>query len=233
MRSIQGRPSYDLSLYLVANRPSFADENIFFLRIQEAVKGGVTCVQLRDHKNEFATTLETSRRLKKMLNGVPLFINTLQSIEVTKAVHAEGIFLEDHLSLMQVRRLLGKKISIGVPVRTLDEVNEFTHNSEVDYLSVKVSPSKKTCPRNDILWGVDGLRQIRAITPHRIVAIGGLTLETVEAVYRELNLDDGVAMAGGLMDTENPCLTAHKIHAIRQKIQINNAKKEEPPTGLN
>ena len=215
------RPSYDLSLYLVANRPSFSDENLFFLKIQEAVKGGVSGVQLRDHKLDLATTLETARRLKKMLKGIPLFINTLQPVEVIKAVDAEGIFLEDSLSLIQARKLLGKKMAIGVPVRSLDDVKALGHNPQVDYLSVKVSPSKKTCPRNDILWGMEGLRHIRSSTAHRLVAIGGLNLASVESVYRVLNADDGVAMAGGLMDEESPFMTAQKIQAIRQKIQVN------------
>jgi|GEM_PF-5674166 len=48
---------YNLSLYLVANRPSFQDESLFFLKIQEAVRGGVSCVQLRDHKSDYPTCL--------------------------------------------------------------------------------------------------------------------------------------------------------------------------------
>ncbi len=43
----------DLSLYLVANRPSFQDERLFFSKIQEAVRGGVSCVQLRDHRSDY------------------------------------------------------------------------------------------------------------------------------------------------------------------------------------
>src|SRR6267154_2384378 len=81
------RLPFDLSLYLVANRPSFQDESQFFSKIMKSVKGGVSCVQLRDHKNDFATTLKTAARLKKMLQyeGIPLFINTLKLIEVAQA----------------------------------------------------------------------------------------------------------------------------------------------------
>ena len=66
---------------------------------------------------------------------------------------------------------------------------------------------------------MDGLRSVRAIIPHRIVAIGGLNLSCVEPVYRELRSDDGIAMAGGLMDEEAPNVTAQKIQSIRQKIR--------------
>lgn len=144
----RGRLAFDLSLYLVANRPSFQDETLFFSKIISAVKGGVSCVQFRDHKSDLSVTIRTALRLKNMLQGVPLFINTLEQ-----------------------------------------------------------------------LWGMERLRNVRTIIPHRIVAIGGLNLSCVEPVYRELRSDDGIAMAGGLMDEEAPNITAQKIQSIRQKIR--------------
>jgi thiamine-phosphate pyrophosphorylase len=215
----RSRPVVDLSLYLVANKPSFQDENVFFTKIMAAVKGGVSCVQLRDHKNDLSTTIRTACALKKMLKGVPIFINTLQSFEVVHAVDAEGIYLEDYFPYAEARKLLGSKVVIGMSVKTMEEVAALGRVSEIDYVSVKVSPSKKTCPRNDQLWGIEGLRQVRAMIPHRIVAIGGLNLSCVEPVYRELRLDDGIAMAGGLMDAEDPDTAAQKIHSIWQKIR--------------
>jgi thiamine monophosphate synthase len=98
-------------------------------------------------------------------------------------------------------------------VRALENANR------IDYISVKVSPSKKTCPRNDQLWGLEALRKVRSIIPYRIVAIGGLNVSSVESVYRELRSCDGIAMAGGLMDEESPRITAQKIQSILQKIR--------------
>lgn len=213
------RYTFDLSLYLVANRPSFQDENLFFSKIMSAVKGGASCVQLRDHKNDLSTTIKTARNLKNMLQGVPLFINTLQPFDVIRAVCAEGIYLEDNFSYLKARKILGKKAIIGTPVKTIEEVLALGKTNEVDYVSVKVSASKKTCPKNDQLWGIEGLRQVRSITPHRIVVIGGLNLSCVEPIYRELRLDDGVAMVGGLMDEDAPDITAQKIQSIRKKIK--------------
>jgi len=215
----RGRLAFDLSLYLVANRPSFRDENVFFSKIMSSIKGGVSCVQFRDHKSDLTATIRTALRLKNMLQGVPLFINTLQPFEVIHAVDAEGIYLEDNFSYSKARKLLGRKSIIGASVKTMEEVMALGGTKEVDYISVKVSPSKKTCPRNDQLWGMDGLRNVRAIIPHRIVAIGGLNLSCVEPVYRELRSDDGIAMAGGLMDEEAPYITAQKIQSIRKKIR--------------
>jgi thiamine-phosphate diphosphorylase len=157
------RLHFDLSLYLVANRPSFQDENLFFSKIMESVKGGVSCVQLRDHKSDFSSIVRTATHLKQMLKGTPLFINTLRSFEVVLAVDADGIFLEEKFSHSEARKLLGRKIVIGIPVKTMTEVAAAAQNNEIDYLSVKVSPSKRTCPRNDALWGMEGLRSVCVI----------------------------------------------------------------------
>lgn len=216
--SIIRPPSFDLSLYLVANRPSYPDENLFISKIMGAVKGGVSVVQLRDHKSDFVTTLRTASRLKKMLKDVPLFINTLRPFEVMQAVGADGVYLEENFPHSEVRKLLGRNVIIGIPVKTIEEVLSLEHSSDIDYLSVKILPSKRTCPRNDQLWGIEGLQEVRAISPHRIVAIGGLNLECVESVYRELYLSDGIAMAGGLMEENDPCITAQKIRAIHRRV---------------
>lgn len=215
------RLPFDLSLYLVADRPSFPDENEFFSKIMKSVKGGVSCVQLRDHKNDFATILKTATRLKKMLEdeGIPLFINTSKLIEVVQAIDAHGVYLEESLSASETREILGQKIILGIPVKTMDDVITAEQTRTIDYISVKISPSKRTCPINNQVWGMEGLIKIREISSHRIVAIGGLTLECAESIYKELNLNDGIAIAGGLMGENDPYDTAKKIQIIRQSIK--------------
>lgn len=208
-----------LSLYLVANRPSYQDEHLFISKIKSAVQGGVSCVQFRDYKNDYQTTLKTACHLKELLNGIPLFVNTLHSLKLAHAVEAEGVYLEEKISYVDARKQLGQKAIIGIPVKTMSDVLAAGSTSDIDYISVKLFPSKKTCPKNDELWGMEGLKKIRSLTPHRIVAIGGLNLEAVENVYRALNSEDGIAMAGGLMEEINPCETAQKIQAIRRHLR--------------
>lgn len=216
------RHSVDLSLYLVANRPSYPDETLFLSKIKESVQGGVSCVQLRDHQNSYAAILRVAKHLKQILKGTPLFINTLHSLQVAQAIEAEGIYLEEKIPYSEVRKVLGQKIIIGIPVKTMNEVLVAQENKNIDYLSVKVFSSKKTCAKNDLLWGIEGLRNIRQLSTHRLVAIGGLQLEYAESIYRELHFNDGIAMASGLMEEENPYATAQKICTIGQRIRGGN-----------
>lgn len=217
--TLKRRLPLDFSVYVVANRPSYPNENVFFSKIKELVRAGISCVQLRDHKNDFATTLRTASRLKDLLKDTPLFINTLKPFEIALAVDAAGVYLEENYSYTEARRVLGPKAILGIGVKTMAEVIAAEQIPGIDYLSVKVSASKRTCPKNDYLWGLEGLRSVRTISSHRIVAIGGLNVECLEPIYKILHFNDGIAMAGGLMEAENPFLAVQKIRAIRQKVR--------------
>jgi thiamine-phosphate pyrophosphorylase len=154
-----------------------------------------------------------------MLKGVPFFINTLRPVEVAKAVGADGVNLEEKFSYSEARKILGSNAIIDIPVKTMDEVVAAGQMSEIDYLSVKVLPSKRTCPKNDAIWGLEGLQRVRDFSRHRVVAIGGLNLEGVAPVYEILHFDDGIALAGGLMEEDDPFATTQKIQAVRQKVR--------------
>lgn len=217
-RSQLTRPYLNPRIYLVANRPSFTDENLFFSQVRKSVAGGVSCVQLRDLDSDFESTIKTASLLKKILRDTPLFVNTRHSIALCKAVGAQGIYIEHKFSYADARRLLGPRAIIGVPVMSQDEVEEL-NETQVDYISVKLAPSKKTSPINGTLWGLEGLQSVRNTSRHKIVAVGGVQLVQVEEIYKILGPCDGVAIAGALMDAENPTLIAQKIHAISQRIK--------------
>lgn len=209
------RHSFDPSLLLIADKSFFRDkEALFFARIQAAVKGGVTCVQFRDYESDLERTIETAHQLKKMLNGVPLLINTLNSFEVIRAVGAEGVFLENDFSHAKARKLLGNKGIIGTFVQRMEDIVALERTTKIDFISVKIA----TCCRNDITLGMEGLYQMLASTSLLAIAVGGINLSTVEPVYRLLGSRGGVGVARGLMNAEDPEIIAKKIQAIRQKV---------------
>lgn len=213
---LKERKPFDPSLYLIADRPSFrGNENQFCLKIRKLIRCGVSCVQLRDHQSDFATTLERAIRLRKMLERVPFFINTPRSLEVARIIGADGVYLEDNSSPSEARSFLGNQAIIGGPIRTIEEANQ---KCVFNYRSVKIFPSNYTCPRNDLLLGMEGFRHIRAIITVPLVLTGGFNIDRVKAVYRELRPGDGIATAG-LMREKDYCLTAQKMRAILTKVR--------------
>lgn len=208
------KASFDLSLYLVADRGSVGSDKEFFHKIGQAITGGVSCIQYRDLKTDTHIVLETAKRLQQLLRGtsIRLFVNG--PIEVAERAYADGVFLEQKtMSYNEVRKRLGESAIIGMPVSTREEAR-FCNDLDLDYVSVKVFRSQRTNPHDHATWGMAGLREIRPIILHRVVAIGGIDKSNSAEVVRSLKSDDGIAMVGDLWRKENTLSTAKKIRAI-------------------
>jgi len=192
-----------LSLYLIADRPSVPLTGCQFIaRILEAVRGGVTCVQFRDHKSDPADAQKLAGRLKHCLGpNTPLMLNTSKLLQVALAVDAVGVYLEKPFSPFEAKRILGEKCIVGIPVKTVEDVPLL--EKYADYLSVKVGLSLHTNPSDRNVLGMEGLIKVCALSKRPIVAVGGITLKNMEAIRRVLRSNDGIAMAGTLLRGEN------------------------------
>ena len=212
--------SIDLSLHLVTNRCYAKGDSHFIDKVMQAVHGGVTCVQYSDPHVNLHTKFKIALSLKEKLyaSGVPLIINN--HVDVALAVQADGVHLgQKDLGYGQARCLLGSRAIVGLTVDTWDDVLK-AEELDVDYLGVQIFPSKHTKPTSVSIWGLEGLRKIRAISRHRIVAIGGINLDNLLHVYKELNINeqrDGVAMVGELWRTNDPKVAAERVKALFHK----------------
>jgi thiamine-phosphate pyrophosphorylase len=219
-RSLHSRASLtiDPSVYLVADRktlgchgkPVMNDEE-YFARIKLAVKGGVTCVQLRDKDRPVDTVRKAAMQLKQILDpeGIPLIIGNvgignvgIGNIGIALAVKAKGVYFENYSvehknCLYGIRSALGPLVNICIPLHNEFEAMEPEHE-HADLFSVKVSSSNTTRPEDNRLLGLKGLRAVRSLTDRQLVAIGGITPDNLQSVIEELNPGDGVAMVGDL-----------------------------------
>jgi thiamine-phosphate pyrophosphorylase len=212
------RQNVDLSLYLVTSRVGVRNDDDFIFRVISGVKGGVTCVQIRDHYQDICATIRTASKLRRLLLSfnVPLIINN--RVDVALAVDADGVHLgQNDLPYKEARKILGPRAIIGLSVDKWADV-EAAQSLDVDYLGVsQLFPSKETKPGCESPWGIEGLRKVRAFSRHRLVVIGGVTLPLLPTICKELNLGpsrDGVAMVGELWRSEDPSLVAQRVHAI-------------------
>jgi thiamine-phosphate pyrophosphorylase len=197
----------DLSLYLVTERAYTRDHQDFFFKIQRAILGGVTCIQLRDPDPQLC--LETATALHS--TQVPLIINN--HIDVALKTQSGLHIGQTDIPYKEARRILGPHATIGLTVNTLEDVLA-AESLDVDYLGVQVFPSKNTKPEQSLVWGLEGLKQVRALSSHRIVAIGGINLDNFKTVYSHLTpRKDGIALVGALLRGEDPFTEAQKILA--------------------
>ncbi|MCF0176319.1 MAG: thiamine phosphate synthase [Bacteroidales bacterium] len=193
--------SEQLKLYLVTDRPLALGRDMEWI-VSEAVKGGVTMVQLREKEADTREFVDLAQRLKKLLAplGVPLIIN--DRIDVALAVDADGVHIgQSDMPYETVRRLLGPAKIIGLSVENMEEVLE-ANSLDVDYIGV--SPVYATATKTDTAkpFGLEGLREAVKLSKHPAVAIGGMNAGTAAAVMA--CGPDGIAVVSAIVSADSP-----------------------------
>jgi thiamine-phosphate pyrophosphorylase len=190
-----------LALYLVTDRGLALGRDLETV-VMQAVKGGVTLVQLREKDIDTREFIALGQRLKAALtgSGVPLLIN--DRVDVALAVDADGVHIgQSDMPYDMARLLLGPDKIIGLSVETMEQVVA-ANALDVDY--VAVSPIFATKTKTDTLepFGYEGLRQARALSRHPLCGIGGMNAGTAgEAIASGA---DGVAVVSAIMSAPDP-----------------------------
>lgn len=200
-----------LALYLVTDRGLSLGRDLEEVVLQ-AVRGGVTLVQLREKELDTREFIALGKRLKAALSGtgVPLLIN--DRVDVALAVDADGVHIgQSDMPYEIARRLLGPDKIIGLSVETMDEVVA-ANSLDVDY--VAVSPVFSTNTKTDTLtpFGYEGLRRACSLTRHPVCGIGGMNGETAgEAIACGA---DGVAVVSAIVSAPDPMLASKNLKTI-------------------
>ncbi len=204
-----------LKLYLVTDRPLAGGRDLERI-VTEAVKGGVTMVQLREKDIDTREFIELGKRLKTALQPyeVPLIIN--DRVDVALAVDADGVHIgQADMPYTIARKLLGPDKIIGLSIETFEELEE-ANALDLDY--VAASPVYATPTKTDTArpWGMDGLREFIKRSAHPVVGIGGMNEKTASEVYK--TGIDGIAVVSAIICAENPEQAAKSILKLSKKI---------------
>ncbi len=207
----------DLSLYLVTDRELCCGD--FLETIHEAVKGGVTIVQLREKDCSTREFIELGIKVKEILSpyNVPLIIN--DRVDVAMAVDAEGVHLgQSDMPYQTARELLGEDKIIGLSLENLEQVEPANQLQGLDY--VAVSPIFSTPTKEDTApeFGLNGARKVVELSHYPVVAIGGIHPHNLEQVMG--SGVSGVAVVSAIVSTPEPCVASQELASI-----IKRAKK--------
>lgn len=187
------------SLYLVTEESTPIEllEEI----VEQAVKGSVTIVQLREKNSAGKVFYEKAKRLKKMLDryDVPLMIN--DRIDVALAVGASGVHIgQNDLPLLVVKKMLPSTMKIGISVSTIEQAKEAEKNG-ADYIGVgAVYPTQSKKDARVLPEGM--LLAITEAVNIPAVAIGGIKAENIHTLKGQGLA--GVSVVSAIMGAENP-----------------------------
>lgn len=189
------------SLYLVTDRNLSLGRPIEDV-VLAAVRGGVTCVQLREKECSAGEFLDLALRLKSELNrrGVPLIIN--DRLDVALAADADGVHLgQSDIPLQMAKRISAGRLLIGISASSVEEAIK-AESGGADY--VGISPVFSTPTKTDTAdpQGLDGIRKIRQAVKIPIVGIGGLNASNAGQVIR--SGADGVAVVSAIVSAPDP-----------------------------
>ena len=128
------------------------------------------------------------------------------------AAGADGVHLgQEDMAYPDARALLGPDAIIGLSVGTPEDVRE-AEGFDVDYLGV--SPIFPTPTKSDTkgAWGLDGLAEVRRMSRHRLVAIGGLNATNAADAIRAGA--DAVAVVSAICAAADPRRAAEELAAV-------------------
>lgn len=186
--------------------------------VLQAVRGGVSTVQLREKDISTRLFIEEAARIKRLLApyGVPLIIN--DRVDVALAVGADGVHIgQEDMPYPLARKLLGPGAIIGLSVETVDQVRE-AEGFDVDYLGVSPVFATPTKPDAAPAWGLEGLGRARQLSHHPLVAIGGMNAVNADAVIRAGA--DGIAVVSAICSADDPRQAAEDlVHIVEAALQ--------------
>lgn len=191
----------DYSLYLVTDRVLSLGRPIEEV-VAAAVKGGVTCVQLREKDCSSAEFLALALSLKARLSGrgIPLIIN--DRLDIALAAEADGVHLGQHdIPLSAAKRISSGRLLIGISAESVEDAVK-AEAGGADYIGV--SPVFSTPTKTDTAepLGLEGVRAFRNAVSIPIVGIGGLNLKNAGQVI--CSGADGVAVVSAVMSAPDP-----------------------------
>lgn len=166
-----------LRLYAVTDR-FWVGKQSLYEQVEDALKGGVTCVQLREKTLDEANFLKEAREIRQLCKryGVPFLIN--DNLEVAIACGADGVHVgQDDLPVTEVRRRVGDGMIVGVSAHNVEEAKRAVAGG-ADYLGAG-AVFGTTTKSNVTPLSHATLREICEAVEIPVVAIGGITKDNV------------------------------------------------------
>lgn len=197
-------------LYAVTDR-SWVGKQTLYEQVESALKGGATCVQLREKELDEAAFLEEAVEMKKLCAkyGVPFIIN--DNVQIAMRCGADGVHVgQSDMAAGNVRKAVGDKMIVGVSAQTVEQALA-AEKAGADYLGVgAVFPTSTKSDAREV--SRQTLKDICAAVDIPVTAIGGINKDNIA----ELSGTgvDGVALVSAIFaaeDIEEECKILKKL----------------------
>lgn len=200
---------FDSRLYFITDSTLY-EEAEFLLRIEQALQGGVTLLQLREKEKSTREYLELAEKVHALARryDVPLIID--DRVDVALAIEAEGVHVgASDMPVALARKLMGRDKIVGATAKTVPWAKE-AFEQGADYLGVgAIFPT--TTKVKTVFTSTETLRDICHAVPIPVNAIGGLNKNNL-GVLAGIPIA-GICVVSAIMKAEDPRKAAEELKA--------------------
>ncbi|WP_297438849.1 thiamine phosphate synthase [uncultured Clostridium sp.] len=188
-----------LKLYLVTDS-NILEGRDFYFEIEEALRAGIKCIQLREKTLGGKEFLERAKKLRKITNKYNALLIINDRVDIAILSDADGVHVgQSDIPLKEVRKLLGDDKIIGVSTGSI-ELAKLAKKDGADYIGVgAVFNTTTKLDANNV--GIKMLSDIKESVDIPIVAIGGIKLSNLEQI-KDININ-GYAVISDILCEKN------------------------------
>lgn len=210
-------------LYAVTDR-AWTGKQSLTEQVEAALKGGVTCVQLREKSLDEDAFLKEAMEIAALCRKyhIPFFVN--DNVDIAIRCGADGVHVgQEDMAASDVRKKAGRQMMIGVSVHSVDEALRAVE-SGADCLGVGAMFSTSTKGNASVL-PKETLRAICDAVNIPVAAIGGINKNNIKELAD--SGADGVALVSAIFAAEDIEKECRVLRELAEEI----VGQQKPKTG--
>lgn len=201
------KDNIDYSLYLVTDSRNKRNQE-FLNIIEDALKGGVSVVQIREKELDLIPFYERANTVKQLTDkyDVPLIINDRISIAI--ALGADGAHVgQDDMDGALARNILGPDRILGISASTVEEAKKAEEDG-ADYIGCgAVFPTSTKDDADSV--SIEEFKKIKESVDIPVIAIGGIKKDNISQL-KDTGVD-GISVVSAIMNADEPKTASEEL----------------------
>ncbi|WP_315283183.1 thiamine phosphate synthase [Fusobacterium hwasookii] len=186
-------------IYLVTDEKACLEKD-FYSCIEEAIKGGVGIVQLREKNISTKDFYEKALKVKEICKNYGILFIINDRLDIAQAVGADGVHLgQSDMPIEEARKILKDKFLIGATARNIEEAKR-AELLGADYIGSGAIFGTST-KDNAKKLEMEELKKIVASVKIPVFTIGGININNVGSL-KNIGLQ-GICAVSGILSEKN------------------------------
>ena len=186
-------------IYLVTDEKACLEKD-FYACIEEAIKGGVKIVQLREKNISTKDFYEKALKVKEICKNYGALFIINDRLDIAQVVGADGVHLgQSDMPIEKAREILKDKFLIGATARNVEEA-KIAELLGADYIGSGAIFGTNT-KDNAKKLEMEELKKIVASVKIPVFAIGGININNVSSL-KNIGLQ-GICAVSGILSEKN------------------------------